>query len=661
MRLDLVYLLIFILFAQSLDNVCAQSSNGYKLMSPDQQITINVMVGKNITWGVTKKNEVLINPSEINLKLKSGEIFGHHAKVISAKTINHQQTIKSPFYKKQQVEDNYSQLTLKLKDGYGLIFRAYNDGVAYRFFTERKDSLVIIAESAAFNLPEDLKAFVPYVLSSKADLFEHSYENKYNYIPISAMAKDSLAYLPMLLSYNNGVKVVITEADVEDYPGLYLKSEGINLISDFSGYPLIYKRGGYNQTQEKVSKRGDFIAKTSGTRSFPWRVMAISNQDRELLNSDLVYKLASPSRVSATNWIKPGKVAWDWWNDWNLANVDFKAGINTQTYKYYIDFAAANQIEYVLLDEGWALKEDIMKIVPEINLQEIIDYGRQKNVGIWLWAGMYPINEKMDEAFAVYSKMGVKGFKVDFINRDDQMMQQFYYRTAKKAADHQLMIDFHGSSKPTGLMRTYPNVLNYEGVYGLEMTKFPTKIDFPKLAVTAPFIRMLAGAMDYTPGAMRNATKRDFFHSFSSPMSQGTRCQQLAMYIMFEAPFVMLADSPTAYQKEQECTDFIVSAPTTFDQTVPLDGSVGSYAAIARRKGNDWYAAALTDWNERELSIDFSFLGEGEYQAVMFKDGINADKNASDYKREELQVNAKTKMKIKLAPGGGWAVKLTKK
>ena len=659
MRTKSVY--IFILFIFLMNKSYTQTSKSYKISSPDLRISINVAVGKTITWSVSNGETALINPSEINIKLKSGEVLGQEPKVLSAKQTKHRQTINASFYKKKQVEDHFSQLALKFKNGYGLLFRAYNDGVAYRFFTERQDSLIVISETSSFQLPEDLNAFVPYVLSSKADPYEHSYENKYNQIPISAMAKDSLAYLPLLLSYQNGVKVVITEADLEDYPGLYLKNQGINLVSDFAGFPMVYKRGGYNQTQEKVSKRGDFIAKTSGSRMFPWRVMSIANQDKELLNSDLVYKLAAPSRIENSDWIKPGKVAWDWWNDWNLAGVDFKAGINTETYKYYIDFAAANNIEYVMLDEGWALKEDIMKIVPAINLQEIIDYGKQKNVGVWLWAGMYPINEKMDEAFSHYSKMGVKGFKIDFINRDDQMMMQFYYRAAKKAADHQLMIDFHGSSKPTGLMRTYPNVLNYEGVYGLEMTKFPTKIDFPKLAVTAPFIRMLAGAMDYTPGAMRNATKKDFYHSFSSPMSQGTRCQQLAMYIMFEAPFEMLSDSPTAYKKEQECTDFIVSIPTTFDETVALDGSVGSFAAIARKKGEDWYAAALTDWNERELLIDFSFLGTGDYQAVMFSDGINADKNASDYKREEVQVNATSKMKVKLAPGGGWAIRLTKK
>ncbi|MCD0487474.1 glycoside hydrolase family 97 protein [Pedobacter sp. MC2016-14] len=599
----------------------AQKVKSFALASPDAKINIKVKVGQNITWSVNHGSTVLISPSEINVRLQTAEVLGHNASVVSAKTEASNSVITTTFYKKNKVENQYKQLTLKLKGGYGLVFRAYNDGVAYRFFTSRKDSLTITSELSAFNFPGDQQAFIPYVLSSKNDPYEHSYENMYRNIPISAMAKDSLAYLPLMISYQGGIKAVITEANLEDYPGMYLKNNGTNLLSDFSTFPLLTRHGGYNMTQEKVTKRGDFIAKTSGTRFFPWRLMAVSTADHQLLNNDLVFKLADSSRIANTSWIKPGKVAWDWWNDWNISGVDFKAGINTETYKHYIDFAAEKHIEYVLLDEGWAEKGDIMKIVPEINLQEIIAYGNKKNVGIWLWAGMYPINEKMDEAFEAYAKMGVKGFKIDFINRDDQPMMQFYYRAAKKAAAHQLMIDFHGSCKPTGLMRTYPNVLNYEGVYGLEMVKFPTKMNFPELAVTIPFIRMLAGALDYTPGAMRNAVQKDFFPSYSTPMSQGTRCQQLAMYVVFEAPFEMLADNPTSYRREAECTDFITAIPTTFDETIALDGSVGNYAALARRKGNSWYAGALNNWTARDMTIDLSFLGEGNFEAEIFKEG----------------------------------------
>jgi alpha-glucosidase len=413
-------------------------------------------------------------------------------------------------------------------------------------------------------------------------------------------------------------------------------------------------------TQSRVTSRATFISRTAGTRLFPWRVMAIASQDKELLNNDLVFKLAAQSRLTDLSWIKPGKVAWDWWNDWNISHVDFKAGINTSTYKYYIDFAAAHGIEYIVLDEGWAKKGDIMQIIPEIDLQQIIDYGKSKNVGVWLWTGMYPIDAKMDEAFTTYAKMGVKGFKIDFISRDDQKMIRFYYRAAQKAAEHHLMLDFHGACKPTGLMRTYPNVLNYEGVYGLEMAKFPTQVNFPEHAVSIPFIRMLAGSMDYTPGAMRNATRKEFYPSAANPMSQGTRCQQLAMYVVFEAPFEMLADSPTSYMREEECTQLIASIPTVFDETTALDGEVGSYAAIARKKGANWYAGALNNWYARDITIDLSFLGTGNYKADIFEDGINADHAASDYKHRTVSVTSADKIKIHLAPGGGWAAKFIK-
>ena len=632
----------------------------YKLTSPNGKTTLIIFAGKRLQWSVAHSNEVIVNPSTIGITLQGGEVLGTNANPVSAKTEQVNQVQKSPFYKKSSVNNHYNQLIISFKSNYGIIFRAYDHGVAYRFFTRRKDSLTIVNEEVAYKIAKDAPAFVPYVNSSRSDAFEHSYETAYRHVNLSGIKTDSLLYLPFLFSTQNGGRAVITEVDLEDYPSLYLRrkaGDSIELASEFPPYPTGEKQGGYNMTQSRVIQRAKYIAKTAGNREFPWRAMAIADADKDLLNNDLVYLLAEPSRVKDISWIKPGKVAWDWWNDWNLSHVNFKAGINTQTYKYYIDFAAANKLEYVMLDEGWAKKGDIMEIVPEIDLQKIIDYGRQKNVGIWLWGGMFPVNARMDEAFARYSKMGVKGFKIDFINRDDQRMMQFYYRAAQIAAKHHLMLDFHGACKPTGLMRTYPNVLNYEGVYGLEMAKFPTKVDFPEHAASIPFIRMLAGAMDYTPGAMRNAVKSSFYPLVSSPMSQGTRCQQLAMYVLFEAPFQMLSDSPTQYEKEKESTEFIATVPTVFDQTVALAGEVGKFAAIARKSSNTWYAGALTNWTARDLVIDLSFLGDGKYKAEIFKDGINADKDAQDYHKETVVVTSSTQIKIHLAPGGGWAAK----
>ena len=373
----------------------------------------------------------------------------------------------------------------------------------------------------------------------------------------------------------------------------------------------------------------------------------------------MICKLASPCRINDTSWIKPGKLAWDYWNAWNIYGVDFRAGINTNTYLYYIDFAAKNGIEYVLLDEGWAESTDIMKVVPEIDLPYIIRYARLKGVSILLWGGWLPLSQKMDEALEHYAELGVKGFKVDFMDRDDQKMVNFYYRLAQKAAEHNLIIDFHGAYKPTGLQRTYPNVINFEGVYGLEYLKgdYP---DMPFNDVTIPYIRMLAGPVDYTPGAMVNANKESYRGIHSIPMSQGTRAHQVALYVVFESPLNMLADSPNNYMKEQETTDFLRQIPTVFDQTVALDGKVGEYAVIAREKSDIWYWGAITNWETREITIDFSFLKEGNWQMELFRDGVNADRNGNDYKREVINVNINSKIKVSLATGGGMASMIRK-
>jgi alpha-glucosidase len=417
--------------------------------------------------------------------------------------------------------------------------------------------------------------------------------------------------------------------------------------------------GGYENMNVIPTKRAGYIAKTTGTRNFPWRAVVISQRDKELLNNDMVQKLASPSRLSDVSWIKTGQASWDWWSDWNISHVDFRAGYNMATYKYYIDFASANKIGYIVMDWGWSGHTDILKVIADVDIQELVDYGKKKGVGIFLWASWYAVKEQMDQAFPKYAKMGVKGFKIDFFDRDDQLVIASTYAIAKKAAEYHLMVDYHGIYKPTGLQKTYPNVIGFEGVKGLENYKWAVE-DQPRYTVTIPFIRMMAGPMDYTPGSMRNSNKANYRSIEAMPMSQGTRCNQMAMYVVFDAPFQMLADNPTTYMKEQECTDFITKIPTTFDETVALDGKVGEFAVVAHRKGDNWFVGAMTNWNERNITLDFSFLPEGSYQAVIFKDGINADRDATDYKKELIKINTGTKLKIQLAPGGGWVARIEK-
>jgi alpha-glucosidase len=641
----------------------AQKNKGYELKSPDGNIMLAIGAGEKLEWSVSSKSIPVISPSAISLQLGTGDDLGKNVKIISSKNEKVNTIIKAINYKKNIINDVYNQLTLNFKGSYGVVFRAYNDGIAYRFFIKKHGELTIVNEQADFNFDKDYKCYIPFVRDFRGDeQYIQSFEALYTEKNISQFSKDTFGFLPILIDLGNQKKAVITEADLEDYPGMFLKVNGAkenSLLGVYAPYPLEEKQGGYKMLNRMISKRADYIAKVNGTRNFPWRVVIISDNDTSLLNNDMVQKLASPPRINDVSWIKPGKVAWDWWNDWNISHVDFRAGINTETYKYYIDFAAANKLEYIIIDEGWSNDLDLMEVSPKLNLQEIIDFGKQKNVGVILWAGWHAVDTKMDEVFAKYSAMGAKGFKIDFMDRDDQKMVSSLYAIAKKAAENKMLLDLHGMYKPTGLQRTFPNVVNFEGVKGMENVKWTPNDDVPHYDVTIPFIRMIAGQMDYTPGAMRNATKSNFRPINSMPVSQGTRCHQMAMYVVFEAPLQMLSDNPTAYMKEQECTDFIAKFPTTFDKTVALAGAVGEYAAMAREKNNTWYVGAMTNWNERDLDIDFSFLGTGNFEAEIFKDGINADRNATDYKREVMKITSGQKMKIHLAPGGGFAARIT--
>lgn len=630
------------------------------LKSPNGKIDMALESGSKISWSVKQENMEVITPSSISLTLGNGVVLGNNAKVISVKNSTVNTSFATPIYKKSNVIDAYNQVIVNFKGDFGLILRAYNDGVGYRFFTTKKGQIIIESEEANFNFSKDHKAFIPYVRDLREkDMYTSAFEVMYDEKPLSKFVKDSLAITPFLIDLGNGKKAAIIEADLEDYPGMFLtKNNGAHqdLKGIFAHYPKEERLGGFNKMNYMVSKREPYIAKTNGTRNFPWRAVVISENDKELLNNDMVQKLSTPSRITDVSWIKPGKVAWDWWNDWNISKVDFKAGINTETYKHYIDFASKNNIEYVVLDEGWSENTNMLKVSPSMNVEELISYGKQRNVGIILWASWYAINQVLDDAFSQYSKMGVKGFKIDFIDRDDQKMVKSIYDIAKKAASYKLFIDYHGMYKPTGIQRTYPNIVNFEGVKGLENAKWTPNDDMPRYETSIPFIRMLAGPMDYTPGAMRNATKSDFRPSNSLPMSQGTRAHQLGMYVVYEAPLQMMADSPTAYMKEQESTNFISQIPTTFDETIALDGKVGEYVAIARRKGDKWFVGGLTNWSSREMTLDLSFLDKGTYSAEIFKDGINANKDATDYKREIVKVSNTDKLKVNMANGGGFAI-----
>ncbi len=640
----------------------AQKPKTYQVQSPDGSIAVTIEAGAKLQWQVKYKGQEVIAPSPISMTLQGGEVLGDHAKA-TAKTVPVNTKFNTIHYSQAVVEDNCNQLTLTCKGNYGVIFRVYDNAVAYRFFTKRPGELIIENEEASFNFTADHRAFIPIQWDYRGGkIFNTSFENTYREIRLSAFPKDSLAFLPLVVDLGQNLKAELFEVDLEDYPGMYvdLNQTGKGFKGVYAPYPLETEVGGHNRLNIIPVKRAGYIAKTAGTRNFPWRAIVISEKDIDLLNSHIVQKLASPSRLADISWIKPGQVAWDWWNSMNISHVDFRSGMNTPSYKYYIDFAAKYKIPYILFDEGWNVPGDLTRVKPEIDLEEIVAYGKQRNVGLIVWCSWKDIMSQKEKAFPFFEKAGIKGMKIDFIDRDDQVAVASTYEIARQAAEHHLMVDYHGIYKPTGLQRTYPNVVGYEGVYGLENFKWANP-DGPRYAVTIPFIRNQAGPMDYTSGAMRNASRASFRPINDMPMSQGTRVHQMAQYVVFEVPVQMLSDNPTAYLREHECTSFITGIPTLFDETLPLDGKIAEYVAIARRKGDTWFVGAMTNWTPREIVLDFSFLGAGEYTAEIFRDGINADRDGTDYKKEEMTIKAGEKVKISMMSGGGWVARLVKK
>ena len=657
---------ILTLFALAILATGTLQAKDYIISSPDRKTEVTVTVKDGITWSVTHAGCEVLAPSSLSMTVNGREI-GPGTRVKSAKTEKVKNTVKAPFWRQASIAESYNQLTLNLEDGWSVIFRAYDrEGVAYRFCsTSLKKGDRVDAERAEFNFSHDYSAYVPYIGTNGAiegNPYACSFESQYTVTPLSGVRTDELAFSPLLVCLDKGLRLEITDADIESYPGMFLtKGPGLSLKGDFAPFPKTVRETP-TRGQVVVDEFTDYLAvigenaSKKSPRCFPWRVLAIAEKDADLPVNNLVYLLASPSRVNDIAWIRPGKVAWDWWNDWNITGVDFKAGINTQTYKYYIDFASANGIEYVVLDEGWSAPLDIMKINPDIDLKELCRYVGEKNVGLVLWAVSYVLDKDLEKACKTYSKMGVKGFKVDFMNRDDQPVTEQLYRIAEAAARHHMMIDYHGMYKPAGMNRTWPNVLNFEGVWGLEQMKW-TRDDIVEYDVTFPFIRMLSGPVDYTPGAMRNALQREYAPNYSNPVSQGTRARQVAEYVVFDAPFEMLCDNPTAYMKEEQTTDFITVIPTVWEETRVLQGEIGQYIVTARRCENRWFVGGMTNWDARDLKIDLSALGlKGTHEAMLFRDGVNAERNATDYAEEQLQLQTKKPLQVHMAPGGGFVL-----
>lgn len=638
----------------------AAKEKKYVLSSPDGTLKVEISAGNELAYQVMHGNDTILSHSNIGLVLENGTIVGKTPRITGERRRKIKDNIESPFYRFKEFVATGNELDLKLKGGFGIIFRAYNEGVAYRFYTTQSSDIIIKEEQAEFNFKEDYTAYLPYTTNDKKTM-AMAYQNVYDITPLSK-AQPKLAFLPVTVDCGS-VKLTLLESDLEAYPGMFVQSQQgkYGLKGVFAPYPA--KTDFYPwRKQEYVTETTDFISRSRGSRSYPWRVLAITEKDTDMPVNNLVYALASPNRIGDTSWIKTGKVAWDWWNDWNLKGVPFKAGINMDTYKYYIDFASRNGLEFIVLDEGWydPKSGDMLTVIPELDLPELIAYGKSKGVEIVLWTVFNVLDSQLEAACKKYADMGIKGFKVDFLDRDDQTAVEMVYRIAEMTARYKLTLDLHGIYKPTGINRTYPHIINFESVFGMEEVKWTDiKNNMPLYDVTFPYIRMMAGPVDYTPGAMRNATKADWRAMYYTPASMGTRCHQLAAYIVHDSPFTMLCDAPTNYLNEQECVDFIASLPVEVDSTFIASGELGKYIVTVRKKDVNWYIGGMTNWDERDVQLDFSFLPEGvSYTAVLFKDGVNANKQAEDYRKETIRIDKDSRLTLHLASGGGFAMKL---
>lgn len=639
--------ILFSLFALSVSPALAQQK--YVLSSPDQKIEVRLSVSDSIYYSVFLDQKELVAASAIALKTSDQSKW----KVTKSTVSDHKGMLHPVVWQKSKdVADVFSALRLDFNNGLSLEWKAFNNGVAWRWLSKMKGGYKVQSEVAGFNFKGPGKSWYP----QEDQFFSHN-EREYRNYTLDQLDDKKLASLPALFQVGDA-KVLITESDLFNYAGMWLRGTGKGGVRGvFPAYPRLKEIT--SDRDEQVKEREDYIARIDGAQNFPWRILMIAREDKELLSNQMPYLLGRPS-TGDFSWVKPGKVQWDWWHYNNIYEVDFKAGINNDTYKHYIDVASKYGIEYVLLDEGWCDTRDLLKQSPGIDVESLAKYAKSKNVDLLLWSSWLVLDKQLDVALDQFQKWGIKGIKVDFMQRDDQDMVNYYEKVAIAAAKRKMLVDFHGAYKPTGWSRTYPNIMTSEGVLGNEISKFSGAIT-PGHTATLPFTRMAAGPMDFTPGGMINVHQKEWAAAPSEPMTLGTRCNQLAMYVIYESPLQMLCDIPTHYLKETATMEFLSAVPAVWAQTIPLDGKVGEYVSMARQAQNgDWYIGSMTDWTARDLNVDLSFLGDGEYQMRVWKDGLNADKNAKDFKMETVKVNRNTQLSMKLASGGGYVARLVK-
>ncbi len=642
-----IKLILFGIFLFTL-NLSAQHS--YELFSPDNRLRIQVEIGNNLFFSLFCNEHLIFKNNRIELALKN-KTLGLNSYVKKVKKENIHRVLKPVFpLKFSTIIDEYNLLKISFKDNFSLEFRAYDDGLAYRFITDMPDSVDVLNEQLQIQFPCDYKLHLQIPSG-----FKTAYEEAYTHLDSNEWRRmGKFSTLPVLIETSYS-RVLISESNVADYPCMFLQGVSYGLSSAFPKLPVEF--GDDGDRSLKILKEADCIARTAGRRDYPWRYFVVAKDDKTLLKTSMPYKLAEESQIRDVSWIKPGQVSWEWWNGCAPygKDVNFSTGCNTETYQYYIDFASRFNIPYIILDEGWSQKTT-NPFIPnsELDIHRLIHYGQGKNVGIILWLTWLTVEKHMD-LFKTYSEWGVKGIKIDFMDRSDQCMMNFYEKVAKEAAKYKLFVDFHGAITPKGLEYKYPNILSYEGVRGLEQMGGCK----PDNTIYLPFIRNIAGAMDFTPGAMINMQPGVYCSNRPNSAGMGTRAYSMALFTIFESGLQMLCDNPTLYYMNEECTEFITKVPVTWDETVPLVAILGEGVIIAKRKGDKWYIGGITNGNEKKVIIDFNFLQTGkQYKMISYEDGPNASRQAMDYRKKVQVVTSKTKYEVSMAPNGGWTAVL---
>jgi len=648
--------------------IAIAQNNSIRVASPDGQVAVVLATGtvppepnappfvrpvEGLRYSVEFHGKPLYRDSPLGLKLQDQDPLGPGMRPVNTEQGSGDQTYTIPVGKTSTVRDHYNSVRADFEDAQGrkltVEARAYDDGVAFRY---------ILPEQAAIknaNIEHELTEFHystdATLYSLIVDGFQSPYEDEYQVRQVSGLHHDWLIALPLLANVPGTGWVAITEADIENYAGMYVRKAGAPLAVRAELSPRLDK--------QTIAVQADAPVTT------PWRVLMIGDEPGRLVESNIILNLNPPSKIADTSWIKPGKSAWDWWSGEAAPNVSFKTGMNTATMKHYIDFASASGFPYMLIDAGWAKADrngpqdyaalaDITQVTPEVDMPELLRYAKEKHVAIWLWSHWTSVDKYMNEAFPLFEKWGVAGVKIDFMNRDDQEMVRWYRHVVELAAQHHLMIDYHGAFKPDGLRRTYPNLLTREGVMGKEYLKWSARTT-PVHNTTLPFTRMLAGPLDYTPGAFGNVTRDQFMPRDKEPMAPNTRAHELALYVVLESPLMMVSDYPEHYAGQHDF-EFIRQVPVTWDEVCVLNGRPMENITVARRSGKDWYVGSITNWNARTVQVPLSFLGEGKYIAEIYADAPDAGSDATHTTFTRQAVDRSTTLEVKMAPGGGNAV-----